>query len=92
MTVEEAEEDGSSEEEMLGRTQRMQTGKQIKTNDVADTSTNMSNVAAPKRSVPAFLKATTGLNKTDTSIISESRESEAPKPAAGPVLSSAKIF
>ena len=52
------EENDSSEEEILGKTQRMQSGKQIKTNAIADESANQSAVAPPKqRAVPAFLKA-----------------------------------
>ena len=55
MTIEDNE---SSDLESLGKTQRMQSGKQIKTNDIANESANQSAVAPPKqRAVPAFLKA-----------------------------------
>ena len=60
MTQEEPDESQSSEEP-IGKTQRMQTGKLLKTNTMTDESINQSaSVVAPKqRAVPAFLKGPT---------------------------------
>ena len=56
MTHEEPEESSSSEEEDLGKTQRMQTGKQLKTNTAVDESINQSAAVAQKRrAIPAFI-------------------------------------
>ena len=74
MTQEEKDESSSSEEEMLGMTKRMQSGKQIKTNAMAEESLDRSGVEPPKkRAVPAFIKGP-GLTYANASMISDSNE------------------
>ena len=60
---------------MLGKTKRQQTGKQIKTNAMAEESLNLSGVEPPKkRAVPAFIKGPGLTQAANTSMISDINE------------------